>query len=90
MIGYHLISTLINFRVFTGRWTRGLGEFIINMVITGDLSRQVGGALPIIRTPTACFCEGCTRASMGTRAKVGLLMGQLRLIELHVVIFLTW
>ena len=28
------------------------------MGITGDLSRQVGGALPIIRTPAACLSEG--------------------------------
>ena len=54
MIGYHLISALINFRVLPDGGHRGQGEFYYNQWLR-HVRRQVGGALPIIRTPTACF-----------------------------------
>ena len=67
---YYNFCVIINFRVFPcGIGGRGHGEFNIIKVITAALCRKVDGALLIIRTPADCFCKGCTRASMGTRAR---------------------
>ena len=55
----HNFRVLINFRVFPcGIGGRGQSEFSIILPVVATSTSPAGGALPIIRTPATCFCEG--------------------------------